>query len=153
MRDDQLRADLLLAFPYSWRHDDWVEPLDACLEGLTAAGALAKVGTHDKCIWEIVLHLAVWNENIVERMASGEPKMPPEGHWPPLPESVTEEAWEAAQNRLRRSLAAIEEALAALPMSQIAGPPWGIPDLLCRMAHMGYHLGQFVIIRTVLANK
>jgi len=150
MTDTEIRRDLLVAFEYCYLHDAWVTPLEEALAGLSAEDALRAVGTHDKCVWEIVLHLATWNENIVERILTGEPARPADGHWPSLPETVDDRAWQTATTRLWNSLNLVRSTLETARFDQISGPPWGIPDLLCRMTHMGYHLGQIVIIRCAL---
>jgi hypothetical protein len=68
--DEQaVRRDVLLALEYAYDQDDWVCPLSEALEGLTAQEALWMADLYPRCIWEIVLHVSVWNENIVERMA------------------------------------------------------------------------------------
>lgn len=80
MADSLTREDLRIAFEYSWRHDDWVNPLRDALEGITAENALWRPSAPDAHgIWDIVLHLAVWNEHIVERVDTGRAVRPSEG--------------------------------------------------------------------------
>jgi hypothetical protein len=63
-----VRRDILVAFEFCHLHDDWVTPLAEALESITAAQAAARPDPESRSIWEIVLHLAVWNENVVQRM-------------------------------------------------------------------------------------
>lgn len=98
-----IRRDVLLALEYSYNQDDWVCPLLEALEGVTAREA-AWVPTCDRqSIWEIVLHMTVWTENIVERMGQRMqgrlPGRPSEGAWPSMPAVRNDSAWEAAQRR------------------------------------------------------
>lgn len=147
MTDEDIRRDLLIAFEYSYHHEDWVNPLADALEGLSAKEALRDCGQETKCIWEIVLHLTVWNENIVERIRSGTPAKPGEGPWPALPEVTGEPAWESAKSRLWHSLNSIRTTLETAPFERLSGPPYGLPDLMCRFTHTAYHLGQITKLR------
>lgn len=145
--DAAIRNQLAVAFEYAYLHDDWVNPLAEALAGVTVNEALWKPVADSKCIWEIVLHMAVWNENIVERIRSGQPVRPAEGAWPTLPDSPTGPAWEVAQRRLTDSLAAVRETIESTPLEGLLNAPWGIADLLCRYIHNGYHIGQITKLR------
>ena len=97
-----VRRDLLLAFEYAHNEGNWVFPLADALAAVTAQKALWSPDPNaplQRCIWQIVLHMTVWTENIVERMAQrtrDEPMgHPHEGAWPPLPNPHDEVAWEA----------------------------------------------------------
>src|SRR5688572_19014881 len=100
MNEADLRRDLLVAWEYTYLHDSWVNPLEEALAGVTPAEALWPPSPEGKSIWEIVLHTAVWNENIVERIETGKEAHPKEGAWPPLPETTDDTAWETAKKRL-----------------------------------------------------
>lgn len=147
MTEDEIKREIALAFEYSYRHDDWVNPLDEALAGLTAEEARWAPSPRAKSIWDIVLHLAVWNENIVERIRSGENLRPTEGAWPEPPEVQDAAAWDAAQKRLSDSLEAIRVTIEAIPLATIQASPYGLADLMCRFTHMGYHLGQITKLR------
>lgn len=150
MSDAELRRHLLTAFEYSYRHDDWVTPLDELLEGISAEQALAKPPWAEKGVWEIVLHLAVWHENIVERILMGQKAHPPEGAWPPVPEAATDEEWVKSKERLGQALDSVRRMLETVPLDQISASPYGLADLLCRFTHNGYHLGQITKLREAL---
>jgi hypothetical protein len=140
--DVLLSRHLRTALEYTHVHDDWVSPAREELGGMSAADALWRPIGVEKCVWEIVLHTAVWNENIVARVRTGEKSHPSEGSWPPLPDEPTDEAWTAARERLYASLAALDELLATSSVEQIEASAYGLEDLLCRFTHIGYHLGQ-----------
>jgi hypothetical protein len=147
MDGEALRRDVLIAFEYSYIHDDWVYPLVDALAGVTAEEAAWRPGPDLRGIWNIVLHMAVWNENIVERMQSGKDAHPAEGTDPPLPAIPDEAAWEAAQRRLWDSLAALHAYIETNSLDALAGSPWGLGDLFCRFIHMAYHIGQITKMR------
>ena len=145
--DETLRKEILAGFEYSYQHDDWVTPLEEALERVTAEQALRKPHNSEKGIWDIVLHLAVWNEDIVERVRTGERCHPAEGAWPPSPSSPDGAAWEAAKKRLWDSLAAVTKMIETSPIETIQSSPYGLGDLFCRLTHNGYHIGQITKLR------
>src|SRR6185369_15078626 len=97
MTDQETRELLSTAFEYSYLHDDWVYPLSDGLEGISAEQAAWRPGPELMGIWDIVLHVAVWNENIIERIETGEKARPSEGAWPARAPSLTDEEWERAR--------------------------------------------------------
>ncbi len=147
MTDDQIKHELAIGFEYCYQHDDWVEPVEQALAGLTAEQALWRPNPEVKGIWDMVLHLAAWNENIVERTETGQKAHPAEGAWPPPPETPSEEAWAAAKQRLMKSYESVQQLIANSPLDKLQSAPYGIGDLLCRFTHSGYHLGQISKIR------
>jgi hypothetical protein len=144
---EAVKAAVLTALDYSYLHEDWVNPLAEALEGVTAEQAAWRPGPQEKGIWDIVLHLAVWNENIVERMRTGEKARPAEGAWPPLPAALDEQSWLQAKRRLWDSLDGLRNYLGSLPPEGLMSGPWGLGDLLCRFTHNGYHIGQITKLR------
>ena len=167
MDDQTLRRDLLTAFEYSYLHDDWVNPLSETLDGVTVAEALWKPGTspqpsppgrgQSKCIWEIVLHMANWTENIVERMRGDRKARPADGPWPAVPAVVDEGAWADAQSRLWRSLDVLRAEMQTVSMAVLMEEPWEdgsvLADLFCRFTHNAYHIGQITKMRECMAAK
>src|SRR6266852_3329081 len=168
MDEQAVQRDVFIAFEYSYKHDDWVYPLADALAGVTAAEAVWRPGPSVKGIWDIVLHMAVWTENIVERMRSGEDAHPAEGAWPPPPPDhpsgpgthavgdaaggyPDEAAWEAAQRRLWDALAALHASIETNSLDALAGSPYGLGDLFCRFIHNAYHIGQITKMRELRA--
>ena len=149
MDEKAFKEGILAGLEYSYRHDDWVNPLDEALGGLSAEDALWRPGGELKGIWDIVLHLAVWNDNIVDRMKTGEKARPKEGAWPPIPNPADEAAWEASKRRLWDSLRNLEQSLSASTPEGLMAGPYGLGDLLCRFVHNGYHLGQITKLREI----
>jgi hypothetical protein len=151
MDEQAVRRELLIGFEYSNKHYDWVYPLADALAGVTAAEAASRPGPDLRGIWNIVLHMAVWTENIVERMRSGENAHPAEGTDPPLPAIPDEAAWEAAKLRLWDALAALHAYIDTNSLDALAGSPYGLGDLLCRFIHNAYHIGQITKMRELRA--
>lgn len=150
-----VRRDVLLAFEYSYSHDDWVYPLNDALKGVTAQEAAWKPGPDVPSIWEIVLHITAWTDNIVQRMAQrgrGEaPGRPPEGAWPPLPASLDEAAWQDTKGWLLDALAALRVHIETTTLAELldCGSVGysQLADLLCRFSHNAYHIGQITKLR------
>lgn len=144
-----VRDDTLIAIKYSHDEDDWVTPLAEALEGVSAEDAeWTPVIPSDKVksIWEIVLHMALWTENMLVRM-HGDPKArPEEGSWPSMPKDRSEEAWEAAKARLIEAVESLRREVKSGDMAVLTTPieGWGnlLEDILCRTIHNAYHIGQ-----------
>jgi len=149
--NEQVKSHVLTAWEYVYLHDDWLNPLADALEGVSVEEALWRPGPDTKGIWEIVLHMAVWTENIVERMRTGERARPAEGAWPVLPESPDQPAWELSKARLWQSLEDLRKHVEAGPPEQLMSGPWGLADLLCRFIHNAYHIGQITKMRECMA--
>ena len=109
MNDQETRDLLTVIFEYSYLHDDWTCLLVEAFDGVTARQAAWQPGPELMGIWDIVLHLAAWNENIIERIESGEKSRPKEGAWPPKPQLQGDEEWQAARDRMWKSIAALRE--------------------------------------------
>src|SRR4029078_296164 len=100
-----------------------------------------------KGIWDIVLHLTVWNENIVERTKTREKTHPKEGAWPPPPTTADANQWELDKKRLVDSIESIRSMIQSTPLDDLQAAPYGLGDLLCRMTHLGDHLGHIGKLR------
>lgn len=150
---EAVQRDVLIAFEYAHNEEDWVTPLADALDGVTAKDALWKPDLNDpeqKCTWQIILHMTVWTENIVERMAQRmheEPMgRPAEGAWPSLPEVTDEATWSRDKQRLWNALTALRTHIETTPpaalLDQGAVGYSQLADLLCRLIHNAYHIGQ-----------
>jgi len=151
MEMEEVKSHVLTAWEYTYLRDDWLNPLADAIGGVSVEDALWRPGRNAKCIWEIVLHMAAWTENIVERMRTGEPTRPAEGAWPPLPEVSDQPAWDATRSRLWRSLEDLRKYIESGPPDVLMSGPWGLADLLCRFIHNAYHIGQITKMRECMA--
>ena len=147
MNEEDVLNQVSIAFEYCYLHDAWVTPLDEALSGIDSNTARLKLSQESKSIWEIVLHLTVWNENIVERVQTKVATRPIEGAWPKLPEHQDAQAWETAKHRLRQSFESVQTLIHSTTMTEINASPYGLADLLCRFTHAAYHIGQITILK------
>lgn len=147
MTEQEVLDLLLVTFEYTHTHDDWSNPLAETLEGITAEQAAWRPGPELMGIWDIVLHVATWNDNIIERIETGQNAHPKEGAWPPKPDVLDEAEWSKAKERLFESVATLTKFIETVSFDKIQASPYGFPDLMCRFTHMAYHIGQIVKIR------
>src|SRR5829696_5375293 len=94
--------------------DPWHGPATASLlQDVNAEEAAAHPIPGAHSIWELVLHMTAWHNEVRRRLGGNEPDLPEEGDWPE-PGETTEAAWRRDRKRLESSLAELLEALAAL---------------------------------------
>lgn len=155
MDEQALQREALYAFEYAHNREDFIYPLADALAGVTVQGALWRPGPDSRGIWDMVLHMASWTENGVQRMRSGKHSRPSEGAWPPLPAVPDEAAWQEAQRRLWDALAALRAQIQATPSTALlectvtnAHQNWSpLEEVLCRLIHNAYHIGQITKLR------
>jgi uncharacterized damage-inducible protein DinB len=132
--------------------DAWHGPaLLELLEDVDAATAAAKPLPDVHSIWELVLHIAVWDAAACRRLA-GE-KWQPEGtaNFPVVPKP-TEAAWRKAVARAKRTHDVLVRTVAALPESglreRVPGKRYDFCFMLHGVAqHELYHAGQVAILK------
>ena len=102
--------------------DPWHgSPLSAILEGITATQASARPIAAAHSIWELVLHMTGW-KNEVRRRLSGAPAGEPEGGDWPEPGEPSEARWIDARRRLDAAHAELIAAVRALPEEALDEP-------------------------------
>ena len=133
----------------------WHGPsLEEILKDVTAAVAINRPIPASHSIWEIVLHIGVW-ESIVRRRLSGEVVLglTPEQDWQPVTDS-SEAAWRSALDELRHGYEALQHAIAHLADRQLGEPVPGMGYSVYFMLHGAvqhtlYHAGQIAILKKV----
>jgi uncharacterized damage-inducible protein DinB len=139
------------------RDDAWHGPcLRKLLDGVTAADAARRPLASTHSIWELVLHIAVWDE-ICARRLGGELVEATTGSpvdWPAVGET-TDEAWRGALARLARAQATLAEAVESLGDASLeesaAGCSWTNHRMIHGTLHHDlYHAGQIAYIRRAL---
>lgn len=142
--------------------DPWHgSPLKANLEGVTAEQAARRPPGGAHSIWELVLHVTGWR-NEVARRATGQPAAePPAGDWPEVGDP-TAARWQealAALDAAHRHLVTVIAGLSDDTMLQPTNDPrnrelgTGVTyyELLHGVVqHDAYHSGQIAILRKVL---
>lgn len=131
----------------------WHGPaLEEVLKGVDPQAALARpiAGAHS--IWEIVLHVGVW-ESVVRRRISGEvvTDVPPEQDWPPVG-ATSDAAWKEALRGLRSAHDELQKVLARFNDRQLNEPVPGMGynvyfTLHGVVQHALYHAGQIAILK------
>src|ERR1700683_80730 len=123
------------------------------LQDVDAATAAAKPVPDVHSIWELVLHIAVWDGVACRRMA-GE-KCQPEGtaNFPLVPKP-TEAAWRKAVAHAKRAHDVLVKTVAGLPESRlrdrVPGKGNGFHHMLHGVAqHELYHAGQIAILKKI----
>jgi uncharacterized damage-inducible protein DinB len=141
---DQLRR----AFDGSAWHGPGLMEL---LDGIDAATAAARPlpGVHS--IWELVLHIAVWDDAGLRRL-KGKKWQPTGLKNFPRAKKPTETAWKAGVSSTKRTHETLVKAVAALPESRlrdrVPGKRYDFYHMLNGIAqHELYHAGQIAILK------
>jgi uncharacterized damage-inducible protein DinB len=133
--------------------DAWYGPaLFELLQDVDAATAAAKPLPDVHSIWELVLHIAAWDDAACRRLA-GE-KWQPEGtaNFPLVPQPATQTAWRKAVAHAKRTHDVLVKTVAALPeprlRERVPGKRYDFGFMLHGVAqHELYHAGQIAILK------
>ena len=144
--------------------DPWYgAPRMQFLRGLRASHASLRPAGSKHSVWELVLHMAAWTEEVRRRLAGHSPGEPLDGDWPPVPKTATELAWASALLQLERAhgaLIADVERLRSDQLDRFVGdtrePALGtgvtVGAMLVGLAqHDAYHTGQLALLRQLIA--
>jgi len=121
------------------------------LQDVDAATAAAKPLPEVHSVWELVLHVAVWDGAALTRL-SGEICQPSgEANFPPVL-TTTEDAWREAVAEAKRTHDRLVRTVAALPESRlrdrVPGKRYDFYHMLHGIAqHELYHAGQIAILK------
>ena len=146
------RQRILDVLDRAYRAKAWHGP--ALLETIDKVGAAlaarrVRPGVHT--IWELVEHVASWNEIVAERLAGRAPVVTAAYNFPPMPRP-TPAAWAATQRRLARSQARFRKAVARFPIARIGRRrpkldyTWSVL-IQGQIQHQLYHAGQIAMLR------
>lgn len=135
--------------------ESWHGPsIAAILDGVTAAQAAARPTAGAHSIWELVHHVTVWVRTVHARVLGKVAEPEGEADWPPV-RDVSERAWTAALDDLRRAQADLIATLRTLSDADLDGP---VPNRdydrghllrgLCQ--HHAYHAGQMSLLKRAL---
>jgi uncharacterized damage-inducible protein DinB len=105
--------------------DPWHGPsLKAALASVGAAQASRRVIPGAHTIWELVLHIAAWRGETVNRIQGKQAGDPPEGDWPAAPQgtAATDAEWRKALACLDDGHRRLMEAVRALPADHLHAP-------------------------------
>jgi uncharacterized damage-inducible protein DinB len=145
--------------------DPWHgSPLTHILEGVDAPQASARPIASAHSIWELVLHVTAWKNEVRRRLSGAPAAEPQEGDWPEVGE-VSPDRWKNARERLhaahRDLLAAIENVPEAQlhtatndPRDPALGAGVSYYVLLHgAVQHDVYHSGQMALLKKALPRR
>jgi uncharacterized damage-inducible protein DinB len=154
-----LKASLILQLTATSDGDPWYgAPWSKLLEGLTPDQAAGHPISGGHSIWEVVLHMTSWTNEVRRRLEGMPAAEPVEGDWPVVP-IVSVEAWDAARETLSEAHARLMAAVEALPstrwtepVGRVREPALGtgvtVGGMLVGLAqHDAYHTGQVALLR------
>jgi uncharacterized damage-inducible protein DinB len=131
------------------------------LRGVTAAQASARPIPHGHTIWELVLHMTAWKNEVRRRIGGAPAGEPKEGDWPTVGEP-TDARWMDALAALDRAHAALAAAVRTLPEAKVFEPTndprvretgAGVSHYTLLhgiVQHDAYHSGQMAILKKAL---
>jgi uncharacterized damage-inducible protein DinB len=123
------------------------------VEGITSQQATARVFDGAHSIWELVLHIAAWEQAILRRLHGDRAQLPTEEDWPAVV-ITTDEAWEQTKQLLKQGHDDLRAAIAGLDDSRLDQPIIeGMPTVYVTLhgivQHDLYHAGQIAILKKV----
>ena len=133
-------------------------PLRTMLAGVTPEVAAARPIRNVHSVWEIVLHMTAWKNEVRRRLGGAPAGTPEEGDWPDVP-APTAEAWKSAVTKLEEAHSDLVEAVKKLPESKLFEPTNDQRDreagsgvshyvlLHGIVQHDVYHSGQIALVR------
>jgi uncharacterized damage-inducible protein DinB len=134
----------------AWHGDSLLE----LLKGVNAATAAAKPIKNAHSIWELILHIAAWDD-IVRQRTGGKATMPTdEQNFPPV-KDTSEAAWNKALEETKRTHNELVKAVAAFPDSrlqeQVPGKTQNYYNFFYMFSgivqHELYHAGQIALLK------
>lgn len=138
----------------AWHGDSLLE----LLRGVNAEQAAARPIPNAHSIWELVLHIAAWDDAVTRRTAGQAVQHVGEKNFPPV-RDTSEDAWRAAVEHATRTHQKLVEAVAAFPESrlgdEVPGKPEPYYDYFYMFAgivqHELYHAGQIALLKKAAA--
>ncbi|HXT63496.1 MAG TPA: DinB family protein [Pyrinomonadaceae bacterium] len=132
-------------------------PVREVLDGVTAAQAHARPVANGHTIYELVRHIAVW-EDVGRRRLQGDPadvEISSPEDWPP-PDDTSAEGWLQAKAALDRGHQALVDAIGRVPESRLNDPVYeGKSSVYVTLhgviQHDLYHAGQIAILKKAVS--
>lgn len=128
--------------------------LEEVLADVSTKTAAARVKGLDHSIWDVVLHVAFWQEEVL-RWLRGHGRRPADiEDWPAVA-ATTEEAWRAALLRLRAANDALRDEVMLLEESRLDTPIFeGMSKVYVTLhgiiQHNIYHAGQIALLKKLV---
>lgn len=121
------------------------------LNGIDAKTAASRPLPAAHSIWELVLHISVWEQVCLRRIRGESVSLTDEEDFRRM-KDVSEAAWQAAVQTLRQNHAELVKAVSALPESRLYDPltdkDYNILFMLNgAVQHAAYHGGQIALLK------
>lgn len=144
---DQVRR----AFAGDAWHGDSVLELLANVDAETAAAHPIK-GAHS--IWELLLHVAAWDDAVLRRTGGSAVELSDRENFPPV-NDISEAAWRKTVEQVKQTHEALVKAVAAFPDSRLLEPVPGKKEKYYDhfylfsgiVQHELYHAGQIALLK------
>jgi uncharacterized damage-inducible protein DinB len=130
----------------------WHGPsLKDILSGVTAEQASARPLANAHSIWELILHIAAWEDVFMRRLGGMQINEPEEGDFPVVTDT-SEEAWRRTLARFDETHCGLIEAISALTDERlretVAGKDYTVEYMLRGLTrHHVYHAGQIALLK------
>jgi uncharacterized damage-inducible protein DinB len=134
----------------------WFVSMRAALEGLDAARASRRPDGSQHSAWQIVNHLAYWNDRYLRRFRGQQVERvmgETADTFDAWPAEGSEEEWRAARGRYDEGMRGLRDELAKAgekrldePLRKDSPEPWASAFLHLAI-HNAYHIGQVVTVR------
>lgn len=131
------------------------------LRDITAREAAYRASADSHTLWEIVLHMRSWTEEVLRRARGAVPAEPARGDWPAMPAKMNDDTWretlaslDAAHDALIAFVATMSEDARASRVADRPGDPEnsGITQraMIRSLAeHDVYHTGQLAVLKRI----
>jgi uncharacterized damage-inducible protein DinB len=139
--------------------DPWHgSPLQQILEGIDHRQAATRPLPGAHTIWELVLHMISWKNEVRRRIGGAPAAVPLEGDWP-TPPNATAQAWSDTLAALEASHRSLVSSVSSLPEEQLFKPTNDPRDresgagvdhyvlLHGIVQHDVYHAGQIALLK------
>jgi uncharacterized damage-inducible protein DinB len=136
----------------SFDGEAWHGPaLMEILDGIDARTAAARTLPQAHSIWELVLHIAAWEDVVYRRILGETLTLSDEQNFGHVSQ-VSETGWQGAVNRLRENHAKLIQTVASLPESRlndrVPGKAYNMLFMLLgAVQHAAYHGGQIALLK------
>jgi uncharacterized damage-inducible protein DinB len=137
----------------AWHGPALMEILDEVDATTAAAHPIPKAHS----IWELVLHLATW-EQVITRRIQGEALMPADEENFPQLRQPTDSAWREALQKLRSTHGTLIQLVSAMQESRlndrVPGKDYDLRFMLTgAVQHAAYHGGQIALLKKAQAER
>ena len=155
-------ARLVDQFERAHDGDAWHgSPIASILEGVTHEQAARRPPGGAHSIWELVLHVTGWRNEIAKRAAGKPAGEPAEGDYPPVGEPTAERwraalaALDASHEKLVKAVRGMGDDLMQKPTNDPRNRPLGTGVSYYEMLHGivqhdAYHSGQIAILKKIV---